>query len=242
MTGSVLVGRAASRRLSRLRRPDRHRRAPSGTRPASRAGLVAGLAALTLVVLATVVGGPVAAVVVGAYAVVAAVAWRRRRARQRAEWAYEQLLDHIDGVAGDLRAGLAPDATLAAAGLAAARDDADAAVQAACARLDAAYRISEALGAPLADVIDRVDADVRATRRARATVEAQTAGARATSTLLAGLPVAGLGLGAGMGADPVHLLLHTPVGGACALAAVACQCAGLGWIGRLVRGAVEAVR
>jgi tight adherence protein B len=237
----IFVGRVTRRRLAEIGRPEFQTSAADRRRASRRRWLFTGVG-VALVGFAYLVGGPVAAIAVAAYALAAGIAWRGRTRRQRADRAYAELLDAIDGVAGDLRAGLTPDAALATTSRTAVRDEADAAIQAACARLDAAYRISEALGAPLADIIDRVDADLRATRRARATVEAQTAGAQATSTLLAALPLAGLGLGAGMGADPVYQLLRTPVGAACGLSAVALQCAGLAWTARLIRGAVEAVR
>ena len=109
-------------------------------------------------------------------------------------------------------------------------------------RLEAAYRISEALGTPLADLLDRVDADLRAGQRLRATVDAQVSGARATSALLLGMPVAGLLLGTGLGVDPVAQLLHTSLGATCALTAASLQCAGMLWTGRIVDGAVAEVR
>jgi len=121
-------------------------------------------------------------------------------------------------------------------------DATDPAVAGALARLEAAYRISEVLGTPLADLLDRVDADLRAQQRLRLNVQAQLAGAQATSVLLAALPVVGLALGGAMGFDPVAQLLHTPVGGACAVLAALLQCGGLAWTARLVRGATAGVR
>ena len=225
-----------------------------------------------------VVGGPVAAIAVAVYAAVAVLAWRLHAVRARSERAFTALLDAIDAVTGDLRAGLAPTqsapyrlgvtagsaprgttystATYGTATYGAATSGAstgarrqpfdqdvrpgqDRAIDAAIARLDAAYRISEALGAPLADLLDRVDADLRADRGLRSSVRAQTAGAQATSVLLAALPFVGLAMGAGIGAHPLRELLHTRLGAACALVALALQCAGLGWTARMVRGATR---
>jgi tight adherence protein B len=114
----------------------------------------------------------------------------------------------------------------------------DAVIQRVAGRLAAACEVSERLGAPLADLLDRVESDLRNAERVRAAVAAQTSGARASAALLATLPVAGIGLGYAMGARPGHALLHTPLGAACALGALLLQSAGLGWTGRLCRSAV----
>jgi tight adherence protein B len=118
----------------------------------------------------------------------------------------------------------------------------NAAVEVALARLEAAHRVSEALGTPLADLLDRVEDDVRAGQSLRLNLVAQTSGAQTTTTLLVGLPGAGLWLGAGIGVDPVGQLLHTPLGAACALVAVMLQSAGLIWTGRLIGSVIAEVR
>jgi Flp pilus assembly protein TadB len=100
-------------------------------------------------------------------------------------------------------------------------------------RASAALTLAERTGAPLAELLDRVEADARAADRVAAGLTAQSAGARATALLLAGLPGAGLALGVTIGADPVHVLLHEPVGAACALGALALQLTGLAWSQRL---------
>lgn len=97
----------------------------------------------------------------------------------------------------------------------------------------AAIRLADRTGAPLADLLERVEADARATDRGLAGAAAQAAGARATALLLAALPLGGIGLGYGVGVDPVEVLLHTPVGGGCAIAAAVLQSAGLLWTERL---------
>ena len=80
----------------------------------------------------------------------------------------------------------------------------------------AAVRLADRTGAPLAELVERIEADARSTDRGLAAAAAQAAGARATAWLLAALPLGGIGLGYGIGVDPVAVLLHTPVGGACA--------------------------
>jgi tight adherence protein B len=103
----------------------------------------------------------------------------------------------------------------------------------------AVWRLAESTGAAAADLVERIEADARAADRGRASAAAEAAGAQATALLLAALPLAGIGLGYGIGADPLRVLLHTPLGAACAAAAVALQCAGLFWADRLVNGAAR---
>ncbi len=204
--------------------------------------------------------GPVAAVLAAGYGTVAAVAMRGRVQARRRTAIRTAAVDAVATLAADLRAGLAPAPALAEAApalrpdrggaLAVLPDRAGSPAGPAVARADvvvaraealvtAALRVAERLGAPLADLLDRVAADLRAAERCRANVAAQTAGAQATAWLLAGLPLAGVGLGYGMGSDPLRLLLHTPLGGVCALAALVLQGAGLAWTAMLCRRAVE---
>jgi tight adherence protein B len=98
------------------------------------------------------------------------------------------------------------------------------------------WRLAEQTGAPAADLVERIEADARAADRARAGAAAQAAGAQATALLLAALPLAGIGLGYTIGADPLQVLLHTPLGAACAVGAVLLQCGGMLWADRLANG------
>ncbi|GIJ76014.1 tight adherence protein B [Micromonospora phaseoli] len=97
----------------------------------------------------------------------------------------------------------------------------------------AAIRLADRTGAPLAELVERIESDARSTERGLAAAAAQGAGARATAWLLAALPLGGIGLGYGIGVDPLQVLLHTPVGGGCAIAAVILQAIGLLWAERL---------
>jgi tight adherence protein B len=110
------------------------------------------------------------------------------------------------------------------------------------ARLDAAYRLSEGLGVPLADLLDQVDADLRAGQALRGGVAAQLSSAQATAVVLLALPAAGLWVGAALGTHPVRQLLHTPLGAACAVSAVALQCGGFLWTSGMVHAATSEVR
>ncbi|MFG3419979.1 hypothetical protein [Micromonospora sp. NPDC048063] len=222
--------------------------------------LLVGLAGVAAGLL---LAGPVAAVAVGAYGTLAARALLRRQSGQLADRARRRRLDELCGLAADLRAGLpvpvaAEQLTLGRVGIPAGIGPQDAAPgdgRAANARADtllkplrrpagngpdrlerlarAAVRLADRTGAPLAELLERIEADARSTDRGLAAADAQAAGARATALLLAALPLGGIGLGYGIGVDPVAVLLHTPVGGACAVAAVGLQVAGLFWAERL---------
>jgi tight adherence protein B len=176
---------------------------------------------------AVLLGGVVAGAVVGVYGSLAARAVTRRE-QERAEVRHRAaLLDALGAAAADLRAGLPADTALA--GLDPASPDP------LLARVRAAVRLAERTGAPLAEALERIEADARSTARARFAAAAQAAGSRATAWLLAALPVGGIGLGYAIGADPLAVLLHTPIGAACAFGAVTLQLAGLAWAGRITR-------
>lgn len=191
--------------------------------------LAVAVAAAGTGAMAGILAGPVAAVLGAVYAVVAVRAWLRiRRNRRRAtEWA--GALDALAGLAGDLRAGLPPERALVAA---TARLEPVPLVRD---RVRVAVRVAEATGAPLADLVERLETDLRGLDRVRLSAAAHAAGAHATAALLGVLPLAGIGVGYGMGADPLRVLLWTPVGAGCALGALVLQLAGLAWTARLSR-------
>jgi tight adherence protein B len=185
-----------------------------------------------------VLGGPVAAVVLAAYGALAARAVRRRHARQAADRAHRHDLDQLCALAADLRAGLPVGAPLGAgSGMSTSGLPDSAGLTGGPRRIarmsQAAVRLADRTGAPLAELLERVEADARAADRGLAAAVAQAAGARATAWLLAALPLGGIGLGYAIGVDPVAVLLHTTVGGGSALAAVALQIGGLLWAERL---------
>ncbi|MEU4565740.1 hypothetical protein [Micromonospora sp. NPDC023956] len=207
--------------------------------------------------------GPAAAVVAAAYAALGVRALLRRQANRSAERLRRHRLDQLGALAADLRAGLPVPVTLTGdrAGSEAGHsvpvvvadgpavpggtDPADRPERSADAttapvgpdRIDrltrAAARLADRTGAPLADLVERIEADLRALDRGLAAAAAQAAGARATAWLLAALPLGGIALGYGIGVDPVRVLLHTPVGAGCAVAATAFQVVGLLWAERL---------
>ncbi|MFD9432685.1 type II secretion system F family protein [Streptomyces sp. NPDC060002] len=103
--------------------------------------------------------------------------------------------------------------------------------------LAACWRVAVDQGAGLAAGLDRLEAALRAEREQRADLRAQLAGPRATVVMLAGLPVLGLLLGAALGADPLHVLLHTGAGLGCLLVGGVLEGVGMWWALRIVRHA-----
>ncbi|GGZ85667.1 type II secretion system F family protein [Streptomyces echinoruber] len=233
--------------LRRLRRPPR----PEWWAPA--AGLVL-----------TVLGTSWIPLLVGAAAVPALRRARlARTARRERERRGDAVIALCGVLAGEVRAGRQPGEALLraahesgglgeaqAAVLAAARFGGDVPqTLAAAARqpgaegllgLAACWRVAVDRGAGLAAGLDRLEGALRTERDQRADLSAQLAGAKATAVMLAGLPVLGLLLGTALGADPLHVLLHTAPGLGCLAVGAALEGGGLWWALRIVRGA-EAV-
>lgn len=253
-----VIGRLHRRRLALPEvDPARFRRLArewAARRPRRAWGSLVALAALA----GGIVGGPVTAVLAVAYGALGARSAARRGARRRAAASRARSLDDLSALAADLRAGLtvAPaigTASLPGAGAGAGpgadgdrgggADGGGGGAVEPDARIgeltSAVWRLAERTGAPAADLVERIEADARAVDRSRAGADAQAAGARSTALLLAVLPVGGIALGYGIGADPLHVLLRTPVGAACAIGAAVLQCAGLLWTDRLVNGAAR---
>ena len=199
---------------------------------------------------------PVGAAAALAVALAIARGLRRRGEEARARRERQVVVELLGTLALELGAGRAPGAALllavgstggpmppsASAAAFAARTAAD--VPAAFAAgppvlraLAAAWRVTARTGAPLAAAVDRLADGERVEAAAARELDAALAGPRSSARLLAGLPALGLVLAAGLGAHPVHVLLHTPIGAACLLAGVGLDLAGSAWTGALVRGA-----
>lgn len=103
----------------------------------------------------------------------------------------------------------------------------------------AAWAVTESAGGAVADVLDRLGEVLEADRQARASLDAALAAPRATMALLAGLPVLGVLLGQALGARPLHLFVHRPVGWALLAAGVALDAIGVAWTRLLVRRALR---
>jgi tight adherence protein B len=219
-------------------------------------------AGLALALLA----GSVLPVLAGAAAVPLVGRWlRAQRRRAAVEDRAAAVGELCATLAGDLRAGLPSHAALIGAVqyagwpdradlvecatllLAAARfgGDVPAALRAAAqqpgteglAAVAACWQVAADGGVALADGLDRIADALRAERDQRDNVRAQLAGPRSTAVMLALLPVVGLALGAGLGADPLRVLLDTPAGLGCLLAGGLLEWAGLAWTARIVHAA-----
>lgn len=101
--------------------------------------------------------------------------------------------------------------------------------------LVAAVRLSRRTGVPLAGLLDRLAEGLEDARRAADHRAAAVAGARLSGWVLAGLPLMGVLLGAGMGADPLPVLVSDGLGGVLLVVGTVLLCAGLLWSARIAR-------
>lgn len=100
-------------------------------------------------------------------------------------------------------------------------------------RVAVAWRTAERHGLPMADLLGTVRDDLLARQRFGERTRAALAGARATATVLALLPLLGIGLGQAMGARPLAILLGGGLGGVLLVIGVGLVAAGLWWTERI---------
>ncbi|MFF4420529.1 type II secretion system F family protein [Streptomyces sp. NPDC001549] len=210
-----------------------------------------------------VLGGSLIPLLAGAAAVPLVRRWLRVRERERARAARAAEVVALCGaVVGELRAGAQPGQALTAAmrrtavgpggpgaaetgvlAAAAFGGDVPGALRQAArepgaeglAGMAACWRVSVDGGAGLAAGLERLEGALRAERDRLESLRAQLAGARSTVLVLALLPLVGLLIGTGLGADPLRVLLHTPMGWGCLLAGGVLEALGLLWCRRIVR-------
>jgi len=211
-------------------------------------------AVLAAAVLVQPTAGVAAAIVVG-------TVWIRRRrrilaVRRRSEGA--ALAMALELLAGELRVGAHPARALMVAGAEADGEVAVAfrAVGARCElggdvvggllavadassvpghwrRLATYWDLAVQHGLAISTLIRAAHRDIVERERFSASVEAGLAGARVTATILAGLPVLGIGLGELAGAQPIGLLLGGSIGGWLLAIGVVLACGGLFWSDRI---------
>jgi tight adherence protein B len=216
-------------------------------------------AAVGTAVLGGAASAPVVAALAAGAVLAAGRAWERRGTRILDERRVRGLAEALAGFAADLRAGRSRDEAALAAGRACADDTtAEALVRAlrvpeavsrpapgggaceeAMSRIAAGVRLSVRTGCSLAAVACAVEDDLRARLRHQQDLRTAVAAPRASAVLLAGLPLLALAMGSGMGADPWHVLVATPVGNLLLVLGAGLEVAGLTWSGRLARSALR---
>jgi tight adherence protein B len=192
----------------------------------------------------------------GILAVTCWTVWLEHRDRGRTRQRGEQVVAGCLALAGLLRVGHVPAASLRIAAAdspvlaeAAAVQQIGGQVPAALRRLGStpggagltelaiAWELSARTGASLTTTLDALADRLDASRKLRRVVDAELSAPRATSRMLAALPLAGLGLGFAFGGDPVAFLLGTGLGQFAMCAGVALACAGVWWTERITRAA-----
>ena len=224
---------------------------------AGAAGTPVVLAAVPAAAAGAILSTPLVAVLAAAGAAAGVRAWSRRRATAQVDASLHGLADGLGALAADLRSGRSlVDAAAAAeqacgdprAGRSLVRAvrtpevapaGAPGEISDALVRIAAATLLSTRTGCSLAAVATAVEDDLRARARHRAELRAATAGPRASAVVLAGLPVLGLLMGSGVGADPWRVLTTTAAGQALLVGGVALEAAGLAWSHRLVERALQ---
>ena len=258
MTGALLSAALAVLLWPDRRAPGRARLATvTGDRPRARWSgdlplpPAAGLAAAGV---AAALSTPLVAALAGVSAFLGARSWVAGRLGGAAEEQLLSLTEGLSALAADLRSGRSLEAATGTAAAACGDGDCgralaralrspapprvagqDAVLTEALERITAAVRLSERTGCSLAAAAGAVEDDLRARRRHRLELRAAVAAPKASAMLLAGLPVLGLAMGSGVGADPWGVLTTTGTGQVLLVGGVALELAGLAWSGRLVR-------
>ncbi|MGP6175529.1 type II secretion system F family protein [Corynebacterium sp. A21] len=101
------------------------------------------------------------------------------------------------------------------------------------------WHTAEHHGVPLAPLIQEAQnrLDIRTRHRAATTSSLQ--GPQATAVVLTLLPLAGVGMGSTMGADPLGLLFGGGLGGMLLVAGVGLSCSGFLWTRQIIEGAAK---
>jgi tight adherence protein B len=94
--------------------------------------------------------------------------------------------------------------------------------------------MAAATGAGLADALDRIGEAMRHEHEVANEVSGQLSSTRATAVILATLPLVAVAMGSLLGADPLHVLTGTPVGGGCLVLGLSLIGLGWWWISRQV--------
>lgn len=103
-------------------------------------------------------------------------------------------------------------------------------------RLAVCWHLAQTHGLAIAALMQAAQRDIAERERFCGRVDAGMAGARATATILAGLPALGILLGHAIGAQPLRFLLSGGAGGWLLVVGTAFVCCGLLWSDRITSG------
>ncbi|RJO77918.1 hypothetical protein D5S18_06440 [Nocardia panacis] len=231
-------------------------RTTTGTRKFVQSRVIRGGAALVVLgALGLGMGPAVAATLVAG---TLSMRLRRSDAQRRREVECDRLLEALEATVAELRVGAHPStaAELASAEVAgeaawalstcAARGrlggsaadgllSPNSIVAPELSRIAGAWRVADQHGLALAELLAAARTDLLSRIRFRARTTAALAGARASATVLAGLPLLGLTLGQLMGAAPLHVLFASPTGTILLPLGSALACCGLLWTDVITR-------
>lgn len=182
----------------------------------------------------------------------------RSRRNRAAEARSDRVLAACEALAGDLAAGEPPSRALArmahewpelarAARAAELGADVPSALRALATApgagqltvVAAAWQVAHESGGRLAPAVSRAARGVAEQRTVRRLLRAELASAHATARLLAALPLVMVLMGRGIGADPVHFLVATPVGLGCLAAGLLLSYLGVLWLDRIAAGVLR---
>jgi tight adherence protein B len=248
---ALVVGRPATRRRLRPVVSRRRRLSAPAVRGLCCAAAFLGCAAVVVLPLTTVLCGAVVGATVG-------MRFRRRHRIRRAAGEGRALQTGLEVLVGELRAGshpvrafdvaadeaVGPVAASLRSVAARARLGADVAAGLVAAsrrsalpahweRLALCWRLASDNGLGIATLMRAAQRDIAERQRFSARVSASLAGARATATILAALPVLGVLLGELIGARPLAFLLGGRAGGWLLLVGATLACCGLLWSDRI---------
>ncbi|UIZ92324.1 type II secretion system F family protein [Corynebacterium sp. CNCTC7651] len=105
------------------------------------------------------------------------------------------------------------------------------------ARVAALWELSTSRGVPVARLLAAARDDIDHAQRHRAATDAALAGPKTTAVVLALLPLAGIGMGSAMGADPIGVLTAPGFGSVLLIVGTALVCAGVAASGEIIRRA-----
>jgi tight adherence protein B len=215
------------------------------------------LAGLAAAAVAAVSSTPLVAALAGIAAFAAGRAWTIARQDRRRDARLLAVTEGLGALAADLRSGRSLEAATGAAVAACTDEDSGRALarairvpdaspaevadglRQALDRISAGVLLSRRTGCSLAAVVAAVEDDLRARHRHQLELRAATAAPRASALLLAGLPVLGLAMGNGVGADPWRVLTTTATGQVLLVAGVALELAGVAWSRHLIQRALR---